>query len=69
VENREVDVVEGLAPSKMEKEPTSSVSVGRAGYVEAPPTLGNIAPTGWKTEEKLWIMVIHLYLLGSNGSG
>jgi hypothetical protein len=34
-----------------------------AEYVGALVILGNYAPTGWKKEEKLWIMVIHLALL------
>jgi hypothetical protein len=39
------------------EEPTSSVSASRAGCVGAPADLGNFTPTGWKKEEKLWVMV------------
>jgi hypothetical protein len=42
VENQELGIVEGSAPSKTEEKPTSSVSVRRAGYVGAPDTPGVI---------------------------
>jgi hypothetical protein len=35
----------------------------RAGYVGTPADLGNFTSTSWQSEEKLWIMVIHLDLL------
>jgi hypothetical protein len=44
----------------MEEQPNHSFSVRRAGNVGTPATLGNFAPTSWKKEEKLWMMVIHL---------
>jgi hypothetical protein len=48
--NQEQNVVEGSAPSKMEEEPASIVSVRRARNVGAPATLRNFAPSGWKKE-------------------
>jgi hypothetical protein len=60
---RGLDIVEGLAPSETEKELTRSFRVRRARNVGAPATLGNSAPTILIKEEKLWMIVIHLYLL------
>jgi hypothetical protein len=63
VENQELGILEGLAPSKTEEKPTSSISVRRAGYVGAPATPGVMARRGKeKNEENLWMMVIHLDL-------
>jgi hypothetical protein len=45
-ENQGLGIVEGLAPSKMEEKPTSSISVSRARYVEAPDTPGVLAHHG-----------------------
>jgi hypothetical protein len=52
----------GHHPPKRKKL-TSTVSVRRARYAGLQAVLRNIATTGWKKEEKLWIMVIHLDLL------
>jgi hypothetical protein len=45
MKNYELDTVEGLAPSEMEKGPTRSFSVRGAGNVGAPATLDSFAPT------------------------
>jgi hypothetical protein len=72
VESEGLDIAEGLAPLKMEEEPTHSFSVRRAGNVEVPATWDSFAPTVWK--EKHRMMVMHLIywhlmreLLGTSG--
>jgi hypothetical protein len=57
--NKELELVEELAPSKAEKEAAHGV---RAGYVGALATPGVMAPTVWRERERdkireLWIMV------------
>jgi hypothetical protein len=58
VKNQKLNVVEGSAPSEMEEEPTSNVSVRGAENVGVLATRDSFAATIGK--EKLWIMVIHL---------
>jgi hypothetical protein len=54
-ENQGLDIMEGLTPSKMEKEIAHGI---RAGNVGAPATQDSFAPTVGK--EKFWMMVMHM---------
>jgi hypothetical protein len=42
-ENQRLGIVEGLIPSKTEEKPTNGISIRRAGYVGAPATPGVMA--------------------------
>jgi hypothetical protein len=51
-ENQGLGIVEGSAPSKTEEEPTSSASIRRAGNVGTPATLDSFASTVGKRKTR-----------------